>query len=67
MPDCLGDTGEANVVSSPFSFMTPSVCSCRPATILMRVDLPAPLSPRTQVTSPLRTVMLTPRSAWTLP
>ena len=33
----------------------------------MKVDLPAPLSPSTQVTSPARTDVVTSRSAMTLP
>ena len=38
-----------------------------PARILMNVDLPAPLSPSTQVTSPAFTVVVTSRSAMTEP
>lgn len=45
----------------------PLLCSCAPAKILMNVDLPAPLSPRTQVPSPARTDVVLLRSAMTLP
>src|SRR3954454_15190879 len=46
---------------------SPSVCWCRPEMILMRVDLPAPLSPSTQVTWLGWTVRLTPCRARMLP
>ena len=35
--------------SSPSTLRLPSLCGCSPDMILMRVDLPAPLSPSTQV------------------
>ena len=59
--------GEENVVGSPSSSSSPSLCSCTPERILMSVDLPAPLSPSTQVTSPARTVVVIPSSAMTVP
>ena len=45
----------------------PSLCLWAPARILMKVDLPAPLSPRTQVTSPARTEVVMSRKAMMLP
>src|ERR1043165_1682913 len=38
-----------------------------PATVLTRVDLPAPLSPTSAITSPVRTSKSTSASAWTDP
>src|ERR671915_776395 len=55
--------GEVKCTSAPSTFTVPSVCGCSPEMILMRVDLPAPLSPSTQVTSPAFTVRLTPSRA----
>src|SRR6185312_12236063 len=55
--------GEPNFTSWPSTFNVPEVCGCSPEMILMRVDLPAPLSPSTQATSPARTVRLMPSSA----
>ena len=46
---------------------SPSVGRRMPASTLSRVDLPAPLSPSTQVTSPCCTVRSISRSAVTLP
>src|SRR6478752_10812232 len=63
MPCCSASRGEEKCTSLPSTVRTPSLCGCRPEMILIRVDLPAPLSPRTQVTSPARTVRLMPRSA----
>src|SRR3954453_4950524 len=47
----------------PSTFTVPSVCGCNPEMILIRVDLPAPLSPSTQVTSPALTRRLMPCKA----
>ena len=44
--------GELKCVSSPSTSSSPSSWRCTPERILMNVDLPAPLSPRTHVTSP---------------
>src|SRR6478735_6191913 len=63
MPWARDSRGELNETSLPSTFMVPSLCGCSPAMILMRVDLPAPLSPRTQVTSPALTVRLMPLRA----
>src|SRR5918996_6401762 len=55
--------GESKCTWAPSTLRVPSVCGCNPEMILMRVDLPAPLSPSTQVTSPAFTVRLTPSRA----
>src|ERR1035437_8416538 len=60
MPRSRASRGEEKCVSSPSIFMVPSVCGCRPEMILMSVDLPAPLSPSTQATSPALTLRLIP-------
>ena len=63
MPWSSESRGEPNFTSWPSTFNVPEVCGCNPEMILMRVDLPAPLSPSTQATSPARTVRLMPSSA----
>ena len=67
MPTSRASRGEVNFRSSPMTFRTPWSCWCRPAMILIRVDFPAPLSPRTQVTRPLSTAIVTSLSATMLP
>ena len=52
MPLSSASAGEPNVIGSPSTSSSPSVCWCSPEMILIRVDLPAPLSPRMPVTSP---------------
>src|SRR5271166_2338016 len=47
--------------------ITPESCFWKPLRILIRVDLPAPLSPSRPSTSPLRRCRLTSRSAVTGP
>src|SRR5919201_6664815 len=63
MPWSSASRGEPKLASLPSIFMVPEVCGCSPEMILMRVDLPAPLSPSTQVTSPACTVRLMSSSA----
>ena len=46
------ERGEPKCVASPSTSNSPSLCWCTPDRILMNVDLPAPLSPSTHVTSP---------------
>src|ERR1035438_165863 len=67
MPRSRACRGEVKCVCSPSIFMVPSLCGCRPEMILMSVDLPAPLSPSTQVTSPALTLRLIPSSALMAP
>src|SRR5947199_5503521 len=63
MPWSSESRGEENFTGWPSTLRVPEVCGCSPEMILMRVDLPAPLSPSTQATSPARTVRLMPSSA----
>ena len=56
---------EAN--RAPSNQIRPADGSSEPETILIRVDLPAPLSPSRPTTSPARTSRLTPSSATTGP
>ena len=51
MPRSLASRGELKWVSSPSTRSWPSSWRWTPERILMNVDLPAPLSPSTQVTS----------------
>ena len=67
IPRSLASRGELNVVGSPSTSSSPSLCWCTPLRILMNVDLPAPLSPSTQVTSPGPTDTLMSFRATTLP
>src|ERR671921_1763561 len=63
MPWSSASRGEPKVTGLPSTFTVPSEWGWSPAMILMRVDLPAPLSPSTQVTSPALTVRLMPDRA----
>ena len=63
MPWDSDSRGEENDCSCPSTSSVPSLCGCSPAMILIRVDLPAPLSPSTQDTSPAFTVRLMPFNA----
>jgi hypothetical protein len=67
MPRSLASRGELKCVSSPSTSICPSSWRCTPDRILMNVDLPAPLSPSTQVTSWAFTPTLMSFSATTLP
>ena len=67
MPSARAARGDDMLRLDPVDDELADVCSCAPAKILMKVDLPAPLSPSTQVTSPAFTDVVTSRSAITLP
>ena len=67
IPALSASRGDENVTGSPSSSSWPSEGLCAPASILMNVDFPAPLSPSTQVTCPAVTVVDTPESALTGP
>ena len=67
MPASLASRGEQKRVGSPSTSSSPSSCWCTPERILISVDLPAPLSPSTQVTSPALTTVETSLSAMTFP
>ena len=67
MPLASASLGESKVIGSPSTSSSPSVGLCRPAMILINVDLPAPLSPSTPVTSPAPTRRLMSLSAMMFP
>src|SRR4051794_14423633 len=67
MPLSRASRGVEKRTGVPSTRKSPSVCWCSPETILMRVDLPAPLSPRTQVTRLGWTFRSTPCRARMLP
>src|SRR2546421_8255580 len=67
MPAARASRGPPKCTSLPSMRNSPSSCGWTPERILMRVDLPAPLSPSTHVTSPARTSIEMSLSAMTLP
>src|SRR5689334_5135170 len=67
MPAWRASRGELKVVSTPSTRTVPPSCWCTPDRILISVDLPAPLSPSKQVTSPASTCSETSLRAITLP
>src|SRR5450432_3847931 len=67
MPRAKASRGERNTTASPSTAIVPSSGRSSPDRILISVDLPAPLSPRRQTTSPGLTSRLTSRIAITLP
>src|SRR5215471_6151078 len=52
MPLSLAARGLANTTGLPSIRIVPAVGGCTPASVLISVDLPAPLSPSRQSTSP---------------
>ena len=70
MPDCLvliSPVGGIAVMSSPLKRMAPFETGWRPTMARIRLVLPTPLRPSTQVTLPGSAVSDTPRSAWAAP
>src|SRR5918993_1836691 len=67
MPASSASRGEPKATGAPSTRNAPLVGRCTPDSVLIRVDLPAPLSPRRHRTSPPRTVIETPASAITGP
>src|SRR6266566_8363852 len=67
MPCSSAWRGESKDTWVPSTSYVPELGWCSPEMILIRVDLPAPLSPSTQVTSPARTSIEMSFSAMTLP
>src|SRR5882672_4416298 len=67
MPAARASRGPPNRTLAPSMRNSPSSCGWTPDRILIRVDLPAPLSPSTHVTSPARTSIEMSFSAITLP
>jgi hypothetical protein len=67
IPRSFAARGEPNETFSPSMRISPSSWWWTPERILMNVDFPAPLSPRTQVTSPSFTTAETSFRAITFP
>ena len=67
MPSLLASVGPWIATGSPSNSTSPASIGWMPATHLTSVDLPAPLSPTSAVTSPARTVKSTPCSTCTGP
>src|SRR5262245_9395738 len=67
MPRSSASLGEEKCTGAPSTEYTPSSGEWTPDKILIRVDLPAPLSPRMQVTLPALTTADTSESAMTEP
>src|SRR6185437_1962800 len=67
MPSLLASVGPWIATGSPSNSTSPLSIGWMPATHLTSVDLPAPLSPTSAVTSPARTVKSTPCSTCTGP
>src|SRR5215470_8892053 len=67
MPSLAASFGPWMCTSCPSNRIRPLSAAWVPATHLIRVDLPAPLSPTSAITSPERTSKSTPRNASTDP
>src|SRR5829696_5494768 len=67
MPRSRASCGEANSTLSPSKTISPESGGNTPVMTLIRVDLPAPLSPIRATTSPRRTSKSTPLRACTAP
>ena len=67
MPASIASRGLSNCIGRPSKVIVPSVGLWTPDMVLMKVDFPAPLSPRRQWHSPGRTSKVTPFRAITLP
>src|SRR5919206_1426581 len=67
MPSLPASFGPCTVTGSPSKSISPASIGWMPATHLMSVDLPAPLSPTSAITSPSRTSKFTRSSACTAP
>src|SRR3954449_8964374 len=67
MPAFRASRGDEKTTGSPSAASVPSSGGWTPERVLIKVDLPAPLSPRRQLISPARTVNDTPSRATTAP
>src|SRR3954454_14403598 len=67
MPSFAASFGEWMLTAFPWKMTWPLSAECVPAMHFTRVDLPAPLSPTSAITSPGRTSKSTSVSAWTEP
>src|SRR5882724_12342070 len=65
MPSRRASSGELSLIGWPRNRISPASGGCTPVRQRTRVDLPAPLSPSSAVTSPAARVRSTPRSACT--
>src|SRR5262245_14034421 len=66
-PRRLMSSGGSPVMSWPWKLTVPALGACSPAMTLNSVDLPAPLGPMTEKTSPCRTARLTSARAASAP
>src|SRR5699024_15632 len=66
-PAFCASLGEENLCRAPLMTRSPSSAAWTPAMTLIRVDLPAPLSPTRPTTSPRPTVRWMSVRAWTAP
>src|SRR5918999_1194446 len=67
MPRCAASLGPWMLTGSPSKRISPLSNGWIPAMHLISVDLPAPLSPTSAITSPFDTWKSTSNSAWTAP
>src|ERR671918_195595 len=67
MPRSSASRGLLMSTGVPSIRISPPVGWCTPESVLIKVDLPAPLSPRRHITSPACTFIVTPLSAITEP
>src|SRR5215212_5592778 len=67
MPSAVADWGLLTCTGLPSNRYSPSSIWLMPAMVLIRVDLPAPLSPTSAVTLPAWAAKSTSVSAWTAP
>src|SRR3954452_20231344 len=67
MPRSIAPRGDSKSTSSPSTSSVPLVGWCTPESVLISVDLPAPLSPSRHSTSPARTSIVMSSSAITWP
>ncbi len=67
MPWSRASVEEENVTGLPSRMISPEVGWITPERIFIRVDLPAPFSPKSVVTRPRWMSKLTPLSAWMAP
>src|SRR6266702_1629604 len=67
MPRSIASFGDPKCTGLPSTRYSPEEGVCTPASVLISVDLPAPLSPSRQCTSPRFRRKVTPLNAITLP
>ena len=67
MPRAARSQVGIRVMSAPSQTMRPARIGCCPVTARIRLVLPTPLRPMTQVTASFAAVRLTRRSAWLAP